>query len=151
MSLADLPEYSFALASKDPKFWIIICLGFVSYLIWGITFGYFVKSLDQLDLNRILEEQLRNDIKALKSKIEEAQDKQHETANKIADIKAEIQKLENQINGTVARYDVNKIKMELNNFHAGWQQYLAGMNKPNDEKDEIAKEFTSTVNTLITI
>lgn len=151
MSLAELPDYSFALASKDPKFWIIICLGFVSYLIWGITFGYFVKSLDQLDLNRILEEKLRNDIEAIKGKIVESQDKQHETANKIADVKAEIQKLENQINGTVARYDVNKIKMELNNFHTGWQQYLAGMNKPDGEKDEIANEFTRTVNTLITI
>lgn len=151
MSLAELPEYSFSLASKDPKFWIIICLGFVSYLIWGITFGYFVKSLDQLDLNRILEEKLQNDIETIKGKIVESQEKQHETANKISDVKAEIQKLENQINGTVARYDVNKIKMELNNFHTGWQQYLAGMNKPDGEKDEIANEFTRTVNTLITI
>ena len=97
MSLAELPEYSFALASKDPKFWIIICLGFVSYLIWGLTFGYFVKSLDQLDLNRILEEKLRNDIETIKGKIVESQDKQHETAKKKADVKAEIQKLENQI------------------------------------------------------
>ena len=151
MSLEVLPEYSFKLASKDPKFWIIICLGFVSYLIWGITFGYFIKSLDQLDLNRILQEQLQNDIDVVKGKISGFQDKQHETANKIADLKAEIQKLENQINGTVARYDVNKIKLELNNFHAGWQQYLAGMNKPDKEKDMITEEFERTVNTLITI
>lgn len=151
MSLEVLPEYSFKLASKDPRFWIIICLGFVSYLIWGITFGYFIKSLDQLDLNRINQEKLCLDIDKIKEKIEEFQDKQHEASNKIADIKAEIQKLENQINGTVARYDVNKIKLELNNFHAGWQQYLAGMNKSNAEKDTIANEFEKTVNTLITI
>ena len=151
MSLEVLPEYSFKLASKDPRFWIIICLGFVSYLIWGITFGYFIKSLDQLNLNQILQEKLENDIKNIKTKIEEFQDKQHETSNKIVDIKAEIQKLDNQINGTVARYDVNKIKLELNNFHAGWQQYLAGMNKSNVEKDTIANEFEKTVNTLITI
>lgn len=151
MSLEVLPQYSFSLASKDPKFWIIICLGFVSYLIWGITFGYFIKSLDQLDLNRILQDQLCNDIEKIRNKVVESQDKQHETANKIADLKAEIQKLENQINGTIARYDVNKIKLELNNFHAGWQQYLAGMNKPGDEKDDITKEFERIVNTLITI
>lgn len=151
MSLNDLPDYSFSLASKDPKFWIIICLGFVSYLIWGITFGYFIKALDQLDLNRILQEQLGNDIEKIRAKIEESQDKQHETSNMIADLKAEIQKLENQINGTVARYDVNKIKMELNNFHAGWQQYLAGMNKQDKEKDAITDEFRRTINTLITI
>lgn len=150
-SLAVLPEYSFSIASKNPNFWIIICLGFVSYLIWGITFGYFIKSLDQLDLNRILQEQLRNDIDVVKEKISESQEKQHESTNKIADLKAEIQKLENQINGTVARYDVNKIKLELNNFHAGWQQYLAGMNKPDKEKNTITEEFGRTVNTLITI
>ncbi|MBQ6208183.1 MAG: hypothetical protein IJK42_00200 [Prevotella sp.] len=151
MSLEALPDYSFSLASKDPKFWIIICLGFVSYLIWGITFGYFVKSLDQLDLNRILQEQLQNDINVIREKISESQDKQRETANKIADLKSEIQKLENQINGTVARYDVNKIKLELNNFHAGWQQYLAGMNKQDEEKNAITDEFGRTINTLITI
>lgn len=151
MSLEVLPEYSFKLASKDPRFWIIICLGFVSYLIWGITFGYFIKSLDQLDLNRINQEKLCLDIDKIKEKMEEFQDKQHETSNKIVDIKAEIQKLDNQINGTVARYDVNKIKLELNNFHAGWQQYLAGMNKSNAEKDTIANEFEKTVSTLITI
>lgn len=151
MSLAVLPEYSFKLASKDPRFWIIICLGFVSYLIWGITFGYFIKSLDQLDLNRINQEKLCLDIDKIKDKMEEFQDKQHETSNRIVDIKAEIQKLDNQINGTIARYDVNKIKLELNNFHAGWQQYLAGMNKSNAEKDTIANEFEKTVNTLITI
>lgn len=151
MSLAELPEYSFSLAGKDPRFWIIICLGFVSYLIWGITFGYFVKSLDQLDLNRVLREQLDNDIKKIKERIEDIHNKQLDTSNKIVDLKAEMQKLENQINGTVARYDISKIKMELHNFHAGWQQYLAGMNKPDAEKDEIAYEFEKTVNTLVTI
>lgn len=151
MSLAELPDYSFGLAAKDPRFWIIICLGFVSYLIWGITFGYFIKALERLDLNKILIEQLKADINGLKEKIEDTQNKQHETTNKIADVKAEIQKLDNQINGTVARYDISKIKLELNNFHAGWQQYLAGMNKSNEEKDTITKEFENTVNTLITI
>ena len=151
MSLETLPEYSFELAAKDPRFWVIICLGFVSYLIWGITFGYFIKALDQLDLNRILQDQLNNEIANIKGKIEEVSNKQHETTDKISDIKAEIQKLDNQINGTIVRYDVNKIKMELNNFHTGWQQYLAGMGKSDVEKDETASEFEKTVNTLITI
>ncbi len=151
MSLEALPQYSFSLAAEDPRFWIIICLGFVSYLIWGITFGYFVKALDQLDLNRILDEQLTNEIESIRAKMEESQSKQRDAANQISDIKAEIHKIENQLNGTVARYDVNRIKMELNNFHAGWQQYLAGMGKSDNEKNEIANEFEKTVNTLIAI
>lgn len=149
--LEEHPEYSITLAVKDPKFWVIICLGFVSYLIWGITFSYFIKSLDKLDLNKILQEQLRNDINLLKEKIDLELQRQNEIANKIADLRSEIQKIENQINGTLARYDVNKIKLELNNFHAGWQQYLAGMNKSKDTKDEIANEFETRLNTLVII
>lgn len=149
-SLEDHPEYSIALAANDPKFWVIICLGFVSYLIWGITFSYFIKSLDQLDLNKILQDQLSKDIDVLNSKISDEQQRQNEMANKIADLRSEIQRIENQINGTLARYDINKIKLELNHFHAGWQQYLAGLGKPKSVKDEIAKGFETTLSALIT-
>lgn len=148
--LEDFPEYSIALASKDPKFWVIICLGFVSYLIWGITFSYFIKSLDQLDLNKILQDQLSQDINSLKEKIEMELQRQNEIANRIADLRSEIQQIENQINGTLARYDINKIKLELNHFHAGWQQYLAGLGK-SDKKDEIAQEFEERLNKLLMV
>ena len=126
MSLEEMPEYSLVLASHDPRFWVIICLGFVSYLIWGITFGYFVKALDRLDLNQIQRGKLGNDIKMLKERMEETRKEQNSIENKIAELKADIQKIDNQINGTVARYDIVKIKLELNNFHAGWQQYCVG-------------------------
>lgn len=150
MSIESLPEYSFGLASKDPRFWVIICLGFVSYLIWGITFGYFVKAIDQLDLNKILQEQLNNEIKDIKSKIEEVKTKYKESTDKISAIVAEIQKLENRINNNVF-YDNNKIKLELNHFHAGWQAYLAGMGKSDDVKSEIANIFDKETSTLVTV
>ncbi|MBR3479874.1 MAG: hypothetical protein IKH32_04105 [Prevotella sp.] len=151
MSLAEMPDYSLSLASHDPRFWVIICLGFVSYLIWGITFGYFVKALDQLDLNQIQREKINSDIVLLKERAEETRKEQNTIENRIANLKADIQKTDNQINGTVARYDVVKIKLELNNFHAGWQQYLAAMNKLLEDKNIITKEFENTLNTLITI
>lgn len=151
MSLEELPPYSFSLASNDPNFWVIICLGFVAYLIWGITFGYFVKSLDQLDLNTIRLEQIRNEIANIQGKMDETRQAQADNTANIASICAEISKVENQQNGTIARYDVNKIKMELNNFLAGWQQYMATMLKTDDEKNCIINEFNKTINTLITI
>lgn len=151
MSLEEMPEYSLVLASHDPRFWVIICLGFVSYLIWGITFGYFVKALDRLDLNQIQRGKLGNDIKMLKERMEETRKEQNSIENKIAELKADIQKIDNQINGTVARYDIVKIKLELNNFHAGWQQYLAAMNKLLEDKKAITNEFENTLSTLITI
>lgn len=151
MSLEDLPPYSLGIASKDPRFWVIICLGFVAYLIWGFTFGYFVKSLDQLDLNKIHHEQLCNEKDDIKRKIEDLEKTQSEHSARIASLRTDIQKVENQLNGTVARYDVNKIKLELNHFLAGWQQYMAAMGKAEDEKNTIAAEFDRTINTLITI
>lgn len=33
MSLAERPEYSMALAAHDPRFWVIICLGFMDLMI----------------------------------------------------------------------------------------------------------------------
>jgi hypothetical protein len=151
MSLAEIPPYSLKLALEDPRFWVIICLGFVSYLIWGFTFGYFVKALDQLDLNKIMEEKTNRDIEQIKQELVEVKDEQNRISNKIAELKAEIQIIENQINGTVARYDINKIKLELNNFHAGWQQYLAAMTRMEGERGLITKEFENTINALITI
>ena len=69
----------------------------------------------------------------------------------IASLCAEIQIVENQLNGTVARYDINKIKLELNHFLGGWQQYMAAMGKSEDEKNTITEEFNRTIQTLITI
>lgn len=151
MSLEEQPPYSLGLAACDPRFWVIICLGFVAYLIWGFTFGYFVKSLSQLDLNTIRHEQLSNEIESIKKRMDETREAQAENTTNIASICAEIQKVENQLNGTVARYDVNKIKMELNNFLAGWQEYMAAMGKTDDEKNCVINEFNKTLNTLITI
>ncbi len=151
MSLAALPPYSFSLASNDPNFWVIICLGFVAYLIWGFTFGYFVRSLSQLDLNTIRHEQLCKEIESIKRRMDETREAQAGNTANIASICAEISKVENQLNGTIARYDINKIKMELNNFLAGWQGYMAAMQKTDDEKNDITNEFNKTLNTLITI
>ena len=151
MSLAELPPYSLALASIDPRFWLIICLGFVAYLIWGFTFGYFFKSLDQLDLNKIHHDHLCNEMANIKDKIADAEKAQTENTTRIASLRAEIQIVENQLNGTVARYDINKIKLELNHFLGGWQQYMAAMGKSEDEKNTITEEFNRTIQTLITI
>ena len=151
MSLEDLPPYSLTLASIDPRFWVIICLGFVSYLIWGFTFGYFVQSLDLLDLNKIHHDHLCNEMANIKHKIADTEKAQAENTTRIVSLRADIQTVENQLNGTVARYDVNKIKLELNHFLAGWQQYMAAMGKSEEEKNIITEEFNRIINTLITI
>lgn len=144
MSLSEMPPYDFSVASKDPHFWIIICLGFVSYLIWGIVFGYFIKSIDELDLNKIIEQNLKDKIEALKAQRNEECANCNAIANKIVSIKAQIKNLDLQIDGT-ARYDFGKIKLELNNFFAGWQQYLAALGRPEEIKQRAYDIFHNTL------
>lgn len=147
----ELPDYSVSLAAHDPRFWIIICLGFVSYIIWGITFSYFIKSLNRLNLNKIIQQQISEKMELLEKDIEATKVTLLETANKIARLKADIQNLENQLNGVVVRYDVTLIKLEMSNFHTGWQRYMAGVGKHKTEKDAITSEFNKIVDTLMTI
>lgn len=144
MSPSDMPPYSVRIAAHDPRFWIIICLGFVSYLIWGVTFGYFVKSIDELELNKIIEQNLKDKIEALKAQRNEECVNYNAIANKIVSIKAKVKNLDLQIDGT-ARYDLGKIKLELNNFFAGWQQYLSNLGKSEDIKRQAHEIFHSTL------
>lgn len=144
MSPSDMPPYSVRIAAHDPRFWIIICLGFVSYLIWGVTFGYFVKSIDELDLNKVIEQNLKDKIEALKAQRNEECVNYNAIANKIVSIKAKVKNLDLQIDGT-ARYDLGKIKLELNNFFAGWQQYLSNLGKSEDIKRQAHDIFHNTL------
>jgi hypothetical protein len=49
------------------------------------------------------------------------------------------------------RYDLAKIRLELNNFFAGWQQYLAGIHKTEGEKQEATNLFNNVIKTIIVI
>lgn len=123
-TLEQLPPYSVSAAVQDPKLWIIICLGFVSYLIWGFVFNYFVQAIDKLDLNSVLKSQLEKDIKELKNKLQAEKDKADKLHNKITALKAQICDIDIKIQSRVT-YDLNEIKLELNNFLTGWLNYLS--------------------------
>ena len=104
-----------------------------------------------MDFNKIREEQLRSEIQQIKDKKATLSTDKTNVCNKIASIEADIRTTENQLNGTVARYDINKIKLEMNNFLAGWQQYMSAMGKSETDKDAISTEFEKIVTTLVTI
>lgn len=97
---------------------------FVSYLIWGFVFNYFVQAIDKLDLNSVLNSQLEKDIKELKNKLQAEKDKADKLHNKITALKAQICDIDIKIQSRVT-YDLNEIKLELNNFLTGWLNYLS--------------------------
>lgn len=144
-TLEERPSYGFGIAFQDPRFWIIIFLGFVSYIIWGLTFGYFVKALDDLDLNKITLQKLEKELKALQDSKERKDKDISDLQKKIPDLNAKINNLKLGLNN-IAIYDFNAIKLELNNFYSGWQQYLANMGRNQDEKNLAQSTFQDFMN-----
>lgn len=147
MQLGEVPPYSVKLALEDPTFWIIICLGFVSYLIWGFVFGFWVKAWENLDLNPEMRRRMEERIEDTKKKLEtERQNCQRLRAEANA-IEPKIKEVESQM-GVSARYDIAKIKLELNNFFAGWQTYLAALGKTSVEKQEATNLFKQMIESI---
>lgn len=147
MQLEARPEYSVGLAAQDPRFWVIICLGFVSYLIWGFVFGYFVKAWENLDLNKTKKKECEEKINELNASIEAEKNNGRLLKDEIAKMNPQITEIESQM-GVSARYDLAKIKLELANFFAGWQQYLAALHKSEIEKQEATNVFNNMVESI---
>lgn len=144
MQLGDIPPYSIALALKDPTFWIIICLGFVSYLIWGIVFGIWVKSWENLESNTEECKRIERKIKDTEKNLNAECQKYQQLCGESTGIDAEIKKIESKRNSSVL-YDIGKIKLELNNFLAGWQTYLTALGRPETEKQVATDKFNEFV------
>ena len=147
MSLADRPEYNFSLASQDPDFWVIIFLGFISYLIWGIVFGYFMKAWENLDLNQIRKKEIEAKIAKLSKDLEIEKSIGLNLKSQITSIGPKISEIDSQMSVS-ARYDLAKIRLELNNFFAGWQTYLAALGKSDAEKQEATNHFNEMIESI---
>ena len=150
MSLESVPEYSIPLALHDPRFWVIIFLGFISYLIWGFVFSYFVKAWENLDLNQIRKKEIEGKITKLQNDLNAEISNGTNLKSQISTIGSKILEIDTQMSvGT--RYDLAKIRLELNNFFAGWQQYLAGIHKTEMEKQEATNLFNNVIKTIVIV
>lgn len=147
MSLASLPEYSIPLAVQDPRFWVIIFLGFISYLIWGFVFSYFVKAWENLDLNQIRKTELVNKIGMLQEELKTEENNGTNLRKQISTIGTNILEIETQMSVST-RYDLARIRLELHNFFAGWQTYLAALHCSEVEKQEATKLFNDVIETI---
>lgn len=147
MSLDPLPAYSMSLAVQDPRFWVIIFLGFISYLIWGFVFGHFVKTWENLDLNQIRKTELVDKIAKLQENLAKEENNGTNLKSQISGIGSQILEIDTQMS-VGSRYDLAKIRLELHNFFAGWQQYLAALHCTELEKQEATKIFNKVIETI---
>ena len=150
MSLEALPSYSIPLAVQDPRFWIIIFLGFVSYLIWGIVFSYFVKAWENLDLNKVRMKEVEDRIAQLQVDFEAEKNNGANLRNQISAIGPKLLDIDTQMSvGT--RYDLAKIKLELHNFFTGWQTYLAALHVSDASKREATRLFNNMIDSIVIV
>ena len=147
MSLEPLPTYSIPLAIQDPHFWVIIFLGFISYLIWGFVFSYFVKAWENLDLNQIRKKDIEEKITKLQKDLDTEKSNGLNLKGQIAAIGPKISEIDSQMSVSTI-YDLAKIKLELHNFFAGWQTYLAALHKSEFEKQEATNLFNSMIESI---
>lgn len=148
--LGDVPPYTPSLAIADPDFWVVICLGFVSYLIWGFVFGYFIKSWESLDLSVVQKRALEENLGKLTQDLNTEKQKEIDLKSQLIDLGARISQIVARMNGGFVRYDMDKLKLELNNFFAGWQTYLSVLDRSNGEKEEAQEILNKMVNSLNT-
>ncbi len=136
--------YSIKIAFGQADFWMVICCGFLAYMIWGLLFGFVMESFKQLDLNKVEQNNLLNRLSQLKQNLQSSSDK-------IGLIKGNIASLQNEIDGLNTKLrqtgiiDFNTVRLEVNNFFSGWLQYLNAAGKPQTDIDTA----TDTVNELL--
>jgi len=147
MQLGEIPPYSVSLALEDTTFWVIICLGFFSYLIWGFVFGFWIKALENLDLNMEKRRRMEEKIDDTKGQLESERQKCLRLHAEVSGIDPKIKEVESKM-GVSTRHDIAKIKLELNNFFAGWQTYLSALGKSTAEKQEATDIFNDMISQL---
>ena len=124
MSLEEPAPYSIQLAIAQEDFWIVIFCGFVSYIIWGLAFSFVMNCYDRLTNNKYILESIHRDLDEAQSIVDNIQNDLSAINQKIAQLKADIKKKENELL-THVRYDYAIIEQALANHYQGWAAFFA--------------------------
>lgn len=106
-----------------------------------------MKAWENLDLNQIRKKEIEEKIFKLTKDLETEKSNGLNLKSQIAAIGPKISEIDSQM-GVSARYDLAKIKLELHNFFAGWQTYLAALHKSEIEKQEATDLFNSMIESI---
>lgn len=141
-----MPPYNLSMAFVDVRFWVIIFSGFVVYLIWGFVFNFVMKERYKLD--------------RVNTAIDELEKKNSDYKTRCKEIKAELAKIEEDINAATAKIkELNNtmastvvlksdIRLGINEAVNGWIAYMNFHNFTDDEKKtviEIKDAFLASI------
>lgn len=147
--LEDNPPYAISMAFSDVRFWSIIFLGFIVYLIFGFVFGFAMKTYDDLTDRKGQLRMIDKDIQKEKEKLErkiiseeeritKKKSELDQVTNDILTTDQEIATKESFINGSVIDFDA--LQKALNEFFMGWMSYLSGASSGSNTKT-LAKQI----------
>lgn len=120
----DLPEYTIGMAFTDIRVWITIFCGFVSYVIWGLVFGFVMRCHSQLTNNKSTLLNLTQELGRLTEIHSKAQSAVTQIQQSVNQIEANIKQKERDRDAKI-RYDFDAMRQHLADYYHGWVAYFS--------------------------
>lgn len=128
------PEFSFGIAFTKVGFWLIIFSGFVAYVIWGLVFDFFMEAYYNLDKVKVRIDVLEQKIKEYKAECKNYKLQIDSLNNEISALKAKVNEKNIELLAPIIR--PLGIVEAINNFVAGWLNYMTGLAMPLEEQTQ---------------
>ena len=122
------PDFSFVIAFTKVGFWLIIFSGFVAYVIWGLVFDFFMDAYYNLDKVKVRIDILEQKIKEYKVECKNYKLQIDTLNNEISVLRAKIKEKNIELLAPIIK--PLGIVEAINNFVAGWLNYMTGLAMP---------------------
>ena len=122
------PDFSFVIAFTKGGFWLIIFSGFVAYVIWGLVFDFFMDAYYNLDKVKVRIDILEQKIKEYKVECKNYKLQIDTLNNEISVLRAKIKEKNIELLAPIIK--PLGIVEAINNFVAGWLNYMTGLAMP---------------------
>jgi len=140
--------YGIGDAATDVNFWAVIFCGFIVYIIWGIVFDMVMSAYNDLDLNTINIQAVKEKILTAQRNMEEEKQKREELKKEIANAKNEIVCLKRGLNDTFY-IDNAIIRTRMNDFHSGWVTQMKVLQMSLSQMNAVKDVYDETMNALL--
>lgn len=131
-------KYTVNMAFHDINTWAVIFCGFIVYVIWGIVFDMCMSAYNKMDLNKTRLENIQKEIEEHELKINTEREN-------ISNLRQQETDAKNYVKGLIAKLghevyiDYSAIRMEMNNFFAGWITMMQVLSIEKDVQDEASR------------
>ena len=119
-----MPPFTIGVAFTNMDFWIVIFCGFVSYVIWGLVFGFVMRCHSQLTNNKATLLNLSQELDRLTASSADAQTAVIQLQQYVNQIEANIRQKVRDRDANI-RYDFDAMRQHLADYYHGWVAYFS--------------------------